>query len=106
VLLAYMSPADQERALSQPLLKRTAASVTDPPTLRREAQRIHEQGYEFAVDDFVLGLAGLGVPIFDRDGKLAGALSVSGLTEALRSELQRNVALLREASRAIGRKII
>lgn len=106
VLLAYMSLEDQEHALSQPLLKRTAASVIDPPTLRGEAQRIYEQGYEFVVDDFVLGLAGLGVPIFDRDGRLVGALSISGLTEPLRSELHRNVALLREAARAIGSKII
>jgi DNA-binding IclR family transcriptional regulator len=106
VLLAYMSPEDQEHALAQPLPKRTPVSVTDPEELRAVARRVREEGYEFAVDDFVLGLAGLGVPIFGHDGRFAGSLSISGLTEPIRAQLDRNVALLREAARAIGRKII
>ncbi|WP_252925876.1 IclR family transcriptional regulator [Aliihoeflea sp. 40Bstr573] len=106
VLLAYMSPEDREHALAQPLPKRTPVSVTDPEELRVVAQRVREQGYEFAVDDFVLGLAGLGVPIFGHDGRFVGSLSISGLTEPIRAQLDRNVALLREAARTIGRKII
>ncbi|WP_024585674.1 IclR family transcriptional regulator [Aliihoeflea sp. 2WW] len=106
VLLAYMSPQDQEHALAQPMPRRTPLSLTDPESLRQEALRIREQGYEFAIDDFVLGLAGLGVPIFGHDGRFVGSLSISGLTAPLVSELDRNVVLLREAARAIGRKII
>lgn len=80
VLLAFVSEEEREFALSGPLEKRTPTSETDPTVLRLSAERIRAQGWELAVDDFVMGLAALGVPIFDRNDRLAGALSLTTLT--------------------------
>ncbi len=47
-----------------------------------EADRIRKKGWDLAVDDFVVGLAGLGVPIFSKSDAVIGAISVSTLTTA------------------------
>jgi DNA-binding IclR family transcriptional regulator len=83
ILLAFVSEEEREFALSLPLDRRTPASEIEPAELRRSAAKIRAQGWELAVDDFVIGLAALGVPIFDQKGKLAGALSITTLTGRL-----------------------
>ncbi|MFU0506307.1 IclR family transcriptional regulator [Pseudaminobacter sp. NGMCC 1.201702] len=80
VLLAYLSPAERADALNQDMIKRTPASIVDRSVLSRDASEIREKGWDLAVDDFVVGLAGLGVPILTVTGVLVGALSISSLT--------------------------
>ncbi|RYE84091.1 MAG: AsnC family transcriptional regulator [Hyphomicrobiales bacterium] len=86
VLLAYLDDDQRRLALSLDLPKRAPASQTDPDLLWREAERIRAQGWELAADDFFIGLTGVGVPIFDRSGALAGALSISSLTSIVAPE--------------------
>ncbi len=79
-LLAFISPEEREFALKKPLVARTEASETDPHALRQAAERIRAAGFELAIDDFVPGLAAIGVPVFDRFGALAGSISITSLT--------------------------
>ncbi|KAB1072268.1 IclR family transcriptional regulator [Methylobacterium planeticum] len=79
-LLAFLPAEEREAALSRPLTARTPASQTEPDQLRSETARIRVQGWEFAVDDFVVGLCALGAPIFEPSGTLAGSLSITTLT--------------------------
>lgn len=105
VLLAYLTPTEQKLALSRPLLRRTPASQIDKTVLMTEAARIRAQGWELAVDDFVLGLAGLGVPIFNRAGALAGSLSITSVTTQLvKGDKPLHLAVLQTAAAAIGAK--
>ncbi|MHB1305227.1 MAG: IclR family transcriptional regulator [Acidiphilium sp.] len=102
-LLAFISPEERREALSGDLTKRTPLSQTDPEILTAESERVRGQGWELAIDDFVLGLAGLGVPVFDRDGRLLGTISITTLTPRLAgAEESRCLELLLTAAKEIG----
>lgn len=105
VLLAGLPPAERARVLSAPLSMRTPASQTDPAQLMREAEAIAARGWDFARDDFVIGLAGLGVPIRTPDGTMLGSLSLSGVTTTFGdAEAPHHLALLRDTAQAIARQ--
>jgi DNA-binding IclR family transcriptional regulator len=104
VLLAGLPARERERVLSGPLAVRSPASQTDRAALSREADTIAARGWELARDDFVIGLAGLGVPILAPDGAMLGALSLSGITSIFGDpEAPRHLALLRRTAAAIAR---
>lgn len=81
VVLAYVSDAERAQVLARPQAQRTPFSLIEPAALESRAAVIRQQGYEFVADDFITGLAALGVPIFTRDGRFAGALSITNLTD-------------------------
>lgn len=106
-LLAHISPDELELALKRPLTKRTEKSQTDPRVLRKAAKRIREAGFELAIDDFVPGLAAIGVPVFNQSGALAGAISITSLTAQLvNNDRPRYVDILRRAAEEIRRQLI
>jgi DNA-binding IclR family transcriptional regulator len=106
-ILAWLPEEERERALALPLPKRTPTVQTDPDELRRELPRIRAQGYESASDDFYIGITGTGVPIFDRNGVLVGAVSISSLTSMIAPQ-GRPLYLdeLRAAAAEIGRLVM
>lgn len=107
VLLANITPEERENALRKPLIARTPVSQTDPDELRQAAERIRAAGYELAIDDFVPGLAAVGVPVFDRSGALAGSISITSLTnQVVENGQPRFLAALQRAAQEIGRKLI
>lgn len=107
VILAHLGPEERERALALPMPRRTPFSQTDPEELRQALPRIREQGFETAIDDFYIGMCGIGVPIFDRAGALAGAVSISSLTSLIAPEGKPlHLAELRAAAEEIGRLLV
>mgnify|MGYP001038508732 CR=1 FL=1 len=80
VLLAYLAPEDRAHVLSGPLPRHTVHTVTDPAALEAAAAITRQRGWEFAVDDYILGLSGLGVPVFDQAGALIASISITTLT--------------------------
>jgi DNA-binding IclR family transcriptional regulator len=104
VILAFLPPDEQDRALALPLPKRTPLSQTDPDTLRQAAAEIRQRGYEMAIDDFYIGMCGIGVPVFSRSGRLLGAVSISSLTSLIAPDGRpRFLAELNAAAIEIGR---
>uniref|UniRef100_UPI0038F69CFF hypothetical protein n=1 Tax=Streptomyces niveiscabiei TaxID=164115 RepID=UPI0038F69CFF len=62
---------------------------------------------ELAADDFFIGLTGVGVPIFDRSGALAGALSISSLTSIVAPQGQPvHLDALLDAAARIGARVL
>jgi len=105
-LLGFISPEERSVALALELAKRTPKSQTNIKTLNAEAVRIQKQGWELAVDDFVVGLAALGVPVFDRQGHLAGSISITTLTAQLvEGAKPRHLDLIKKVSVEIGAKL-
>lgn len=92
-LLAFIADEEREQALKYDLPKRTPASLTDPEVLREEAVRNRSQGWALGIDDFVVGLSGVGVPIFDARKQLIGALAVSGLALFLPYRRSRRISM-------------
>ncbi len=106
VLFAFLDKEDRAKALEQPLLARTPKSIVARRELIAEADRIRKKGWDLAVDDFVVGLAGLGVPIFSKSGRLIGAISVSTLTTAFGNQKSpAHLAALQAVADAIKKRM-
>jgi DNA-binding IclR family transcriptional regulator len=106
VILAYVSTEERERGLAKELPKRTPISETSHAKLRRSAKIIREKAWELAVDDFHIGLAALGVPVFDRGGNFVAALSITGLTaDIVIDGSPRHLDVLSHAAHRIGARL-
>lgn len=108
VILAYLPETEREQALAGPLAQWTAASETRPDALRAICERIRREGYEYVADDFITGLAALGVPVFDGEGQFRGAISITNLTDRFEFEDGQPVLLdpMLSAVRRLARKPI
>jgi DNA-binding IclR family transcriptional regulator len=106
LLLAYQDETEIEQALDSELVQLTPKSVTDKAELRSHFAQIRKRGWELAIDDVALGLTALAVPIFNRDGSVAAALSIAGLTPQMH---QRGKPLyleqLQTSARSIGEQL-
>jgi DNA-binding IclR family transcriptional regulator len=75
--------------------------VYDEVYLRSEVRKARERGYSAKTDGLLEGMAGIAVPVFDRNGNVVAALSVGTLANRLSAERLPIVydMLLREANR-------
>lgn len=101
VLLAHLPQEQCEVLLAElELTSYTPATVTDRERLRRELERVREQGYARAEGELEEGLHCVAVPVRDASGQVIAALSVSGPATRLGSE--RINALLPQIKRLGG----
>ncbi|MBP2302413.1 IclR family transcriptional regulator [Azospirillum picis] len=107
VLLAYLSPEQRTQALLGPLEHHTEFTVTDKAALETAAVEIRKRGWEFAVDDYILGMAGLGAPVFDQKGTVVASVSITTLTPQFEMEDGRPhaVSLVLAAASEIGARL-
>jgi IclR family acetate operon transcriptional repressor len=94
VLLSWLAEGDLAKVLERPLERFTPATVVDAAALRHELVRVREQGWGITVEELEPGLNAVSAPIFDRDGMVAAALTVSGPAARLGSERLAHVAVL------------
>jgi IclR family KDG regulon transcriptional repressor len=88
VLLAYLPASRQEEILNAPILLRlTEKTIIDPQALRKELAQIREQGYSISNGEWILDASGIAAPIFDRDGEITAALTISGPTQRFTDEI-------------------
>ncbi|MDO0916469.1 IclR family transcriptional regulator [Streptomyces sp. DT2A-34] len=107
VLLAHMPPTLREGILARPLPRFTERTITGASMLRSELEAVVEQGYGFTIEELELGLAAAAAPIRAHDGKVIGAISVSGPVYRLNADrlpelAKRTVAAGAELSRRMG----
>jgi DNA-binding IclR family transcriptional regulator len=77
-LLAFAPPELVERVLDRPLAAFTPHTITDVARLREELGAVRERGYACALGEVEEGLHAVAAPVLGRDGRAAGAVSVSG----------------------------
>ena len=88
VLLAYLPPERQDEILNAPVLLRlTEKTIVDPQTLREELIKIRELGYAISNGEWILDASGIAAPIFDRNGAVVAALTISGPTQRFTEEV-------------------
>jgi len=102
-ILAHLPAKDADGVLAGTLERFTPRSEVDPAAIRRELARIRRRGFALASDDVVLGVSGVAVPVFGRNGALLGSLAVACLTAQLAPASRAAIveALEREAA-ALG----
>ncbi|MEQ1954648.1 IclR family transcriptional regulator [Mesorhizobium sp. CN2-181] len=77
-MLAFMAEDKREEVYAMPLPVFTNHTIADPHRLREEIDRIRERFYSIDEQEVVIGVYCVSVPILDRFGHSAGAISVTG----------------------------
>lgn len=81
-MLAHMLPSDLEHYFSTvDLVAHTRNTITDLAQLRKDIEAVRERGYSITREEMIPGLAALGAPVFGRDRRLEGAISISETPE-------------------------
>ncbi len=83
-LLAFASVDFRSRILASGLDQYTSQTLTDPSALEMECARIRQQGFAWSDSAFIEGTGAYAAPIFDIQGRIAGSIGVTGLTENVR----------------------
>lgn len=84
VLLAYKKPAEVKWIISRHgMRKMTSRTITSFEILERELGKVRKQGYAIDDREIMDSLRCVAAPIYDREGEVKYALSVSGLANSL-----------------------
>ena len=85
-LLANLPKEERKRILQKELVRYTDRTLVDPEKLWEELDQIQKEGYAVTTGESNEGAMAIGVPIFDREGKLLYGLSVAGPLERMQQK--------------------
>ncbi|MEV4184290.1 IclR family transcriptional regulator [Streptosporangium canum] len=99
VILAFLREEEIEGYLTRHRLTAlTTRTITDQAKLRAELAAIRRRGYATSLGERQEGAASIAAPVFDHDGGLIAAISVSGPSTRFKSHMQQSAPLLVEAA--------
>jgi len=103
VLLAGM-PDDKvdQLAASGVFERRTERSIVEVDALRAELERIREQGWAQDREEYAYGSGCVAAPVWDHEGTIAAALTVSGPIERINRDLDLLVKRVKASADAIS----
>lgn len=105
-ILAFLPEEERETVIRYNLSRLKDFHLYDEVFLRSEVESVRRLGYAARNTGALPGMAGLAVPILNRDGHAVAALSVATLSERLGPDrLPTVVELLKREAAAIGPKI-
>ena len=105
-ILAMLPEAEREEVIRFNLPRVREFGVLDEVYLRTEIDRVRQLGYAGRNTGLLEGMAGVAVPVMDRDGRSVAALSVGTISSRLSADrLPTVVELLKREATAIGGKI-
>ncbi len=107
VLLASLPDEDVLAILDQiELLPLTPQSVTDRDQYLRELGLVRKQGYAFAIDQVIIGSAGVSAPILDPNGGAVAAVVVRAPTARITKDLGKKIgATVCQVAKDIGSRL-
>ena len=106
MLLSSLDEETLERILSNYRFEPyTQHTITTPDALRKELDRIRLQGYSEDREESELGLSCIAAPVYDRQGNMIAAISISGATAAIDTDKEKKLSLLRTAARRISEQL-
>ncbi|MDB5848908.1 MAG: IclR family transcriptional regulator [Rhodoferax sp.] len=105
-ILAFLPEAEREEVIRFNLARLRDYGVYDEVYLRTEIERVRQNGYAGRNTGLLEGMAGVAVPICDREGRAVAALSVGTIADRLNGDRMPTVVeLLKREAAAIGPKI-
>lgn len=104
-ILAYDDSLRSQVLDTVPLQEFTPLTLTSAEQLEADAALIRERGYSLSDEDVTIGVAALGVPLFDSKGLLRGALSVAGLRDDVLPHQAEYADVLRKAADEVAPKL-
>lgn len=107
ILLAYSPKERMEQLIDQfGLIQYTSNTITSKDALYSNLKQIKEDGYTYDNQEFLDGLRCVAAPVFDYNGKVIFALSISGPLFRMSDELiEKYRDLLLEATKEISLKL-
>ena len=105
-ILAFLPEAGREEVIRFNLSRLREYGIHDEVYLRTEIDRVRQAGFAARNAGLLDGMAGVAVPILDREGRAVAALAVGTIADRLNADrLPTVVELLKRAAVAIGPKI-
>jgi DNA-binding IclR family transcriptional regulator len=106
-LLAYHGEDLLKQVVQSPGLTRlTTRTITGLPQLRKELERIRQQGYALDQEEAVEGLRCVAAPVFNHAGRIVAAFSVAGpATRLTAARIPELAQLVRETSQQISYRL-
>jgi len=87
VLLSGMTEEEIDRVISEKgLSPSTPNSITDRERLLEELERVRKTGIAYDNEELDIGVRCIAAPIFNRDGKITAAISISGPIQRITPE--------------------
>lgn len=106
VILAFLPTDEQEEVIRFNLPRVQGLGFLDEVFLRKQIAHVREVGYASHLTGLLPGMAGVAVPILDRDGRAVAALSVGTITARLSEDrLPIVVDVLRREATAVSRRM-
>lgn len=105
-ILAFLPEAEREEVIRFNLSRVREYGVYDEVYLRTEIERVRQLGYAGRNTGLLEGMAGVAVPICDREGRAVAALSVGTIADRLNADRMPTVVeLLKREAATISLKI-
>lgn len=105
-ILAFLPEAEREEVIRFNLSRVREYGVYDEVYLRTEIERVRQLGYAGRNTGLLEGMAGVAVPICDREGRAVAALSVGTIADRLNADRMPTVVeLLKREALALGPRI-
>lgn len=105
-ILAFLPDAERDEVIRFNLPRIRELGMFDEVYLRTEIEQVRAQGFAARNTGLIEGMAGVAVPVCDRDGRAVAALSVGTVSGRLGPErLPTVVELLKREAQTIGPKI-
>ena len=105
-ILAYLPEEERDTVISYNLPRLKDFHLYDEVFLRSEVENVRRLGYAARNTGALPGMAGLAVPIFDREGRSVAALSVATISDRLgHDRLPTVVELLKREAAVISARI-
>jgi len=102
-ILAALPVAEREEILrALPLKRYTDRTLTSLPALRASLEEARVAGVSLSVDEIVRGASGVAAPVYDRDGRVAGACAVGGPTERVKPRMRPLAVDVKATARTIS----
>ena len=106
VLLAGLSQERLNEVLAiEPLRRFTPTTITQVTILRKELERVRKQGFAIDNEESFPGIRCVAAPVYDRNGKIVAALSVTAPRQRMGQERLKEIReLVVETARSISRR--
>ncbi len=107
VILAYLPDEKVEEILTVVTLNpETANTITSTEELMQELEEINQQGYALDNEEFEEGIKCIASPIFNHDGEVEAAVSITGLAAQMKNEdIESLVPLVKNSAKKISAKL-
>lgn len=106
ILLMDFSDEEIERlSLKNVFEQRTVNSITDLGKLKKEIEKVRSLGWSQDNGEYTEGLNCVAAPVYDHEGRIVAALTVSGPAERITNNLESLLAIVKSYALAISEEL-